>query len=149
MHQITSPRKRKEQKQGYSPCGQPANNVSQRQPPRPRPVTSPRPLNLSDALGTPGALPWGPSRVIGATGPLRYADPPAKAACRVLPVPAARIADRADSMRSCKRSAAASPFLPPSTAKSISKAVAHSRRMTRQWSGSRPDKARSISCDAW
>ena len=45
----------------------------------------PRPLNLSDALGTPGAMPWGTSRVKRATGPLRYALPPGEAACRERP----------------------------------------------------------------
>ena len=53
-----------------------ANNVSQRQPPRPRPGTAPRPLGDSDALGTLRPVAWGTLRVKRATGPLRYADTP-------------------------------------------------------------------------
>ena len=49
----------------------------------------PCPLGHSDALGTLRPVTWGTLRVIRATGPLRYADPPAAAACRVLPVPPA------------------------------------------------------------
>ena len=66
-----------------------ANNGSQCPPPAARPGTRPRPVPFVRRAGHAATRKPGPSRVRGATRPLRYADPPAKAACRVLPAPSA------------------------------------------------------------
>ena len=67
-----------------------ANNVSQHPSHRHDQEQRRAPCQLSDALGTPGSMPWGTLRVTKATGPLRYSAPSASAACRVLPVPPAK-----------------------------------------------------------
>ena len=110
---------------------QPANWDEQAPPATTRSTTTTPPWASVRRAGHAATRKPGTLRVKRATRPLRYSPYPEAAACPVLPVPAARIADRADSMRSCKRSAAASPFFPPSAAKSISRAVAHSSKTIR------------------
>ena len=113
------------------------------------PGTAPCPLGHSDALGTLRPVTWGTLRERRATGP-RYA---LRTAPWVRRLPgtdsyASSIFARACCMRSCTRRAAARPFSPPSSNRRISRDVAHCKKTSRWWSGSRADKTRSISLEA-